>query len=94
MCFMPQNSINNNGDTNMSGVMPDVLLSEYEGIIANVGENANDEAIIAALVRDGEWTEQGARVVVRLALEYGTSILRNAVALAEAMDIEDGAAGL
>jgi hypothetical protein len=84
----------NDGDANMSKVMTDVLFSEYEGIIANVGENATDEAIIAALVRDGDWTEQGARVVVRLAREYGTSILRNAVALAEAMDIEDGSAGL
>jgi len=84
----------NDGDARMSEVITDVLLSEYEGIIANVGENANDETIIAALVRDGDWTEQGARVVVRLAREYGTSILRNALALAEAMDIEDGSAGL
>jgi hypothetical protein len=84
----------NDGDANMSKVMTDVLLSEYEGIIASVGENANDEAIIAALVRDADWSEQGARVVVRLAREYGSSILRNALALAEAMNIEDGSAGL
>lgn len=85
---------NYDGDANMSEVMTDVLLSEYESIVASVGENATDEAIIAALVRDGDWTEQGAWVIVRLAREYGTSILRNAVALAEAMDIEDGLAGL
>lgn len=34
---------NNDGDANMSEVITDVLLSEYEGIIASVGENATDE---------------------------------------------------
>lgn len=78
----------------MPTVMTDALLSEYETIIANVGKDADDEAIIAALVRDGEWTEQGAQEVLRLARTYGTSILRNALALASAMQIEDGEAGL
>ncbi|TWT44551.1 hypothetical protein RAS1_09660 [Phycisphaerae bacterium RAS1] len=78
----------------MPAVMTDVLLSEYETIVADVGENVTDAAIIAALVRDGDWTEQGAREVLRLAQMYGTSILRNALALASAMQIEDGEAGL
>ena len=78
----------------MTAVMTDVLLSEYQTIISNVGEDATDEAIIAALVRDSAWTEQGAREVLQLARKYGTSILRNALALASAMQIEDGEAGL
>jgi spore coat protein CotH len=61
---------------------------------ARVGKDAADETIIAALVRDGDWTEHGAREVVQLARKYGTSILRNALALASAMQIEDGEAGL
>ncbi|MFN7431250.1 MAG: hypothetical protein ACK54T_00295 [bacterium] len=78
----------------MPEVISDLLLSEYEGIVSRVGENAIDDAIIAALVGDGDWTDEGARAVVHLARTYGTSILRNALALAEAMDIEDGSAGL
>ena len=42
----------------------------------------------------GDWTEQGAREVLQLARRYGTSILRNALALAAAMKIEDGRVGL
>jgi len=78
----------------MGAVITDTLLSEYDTMIARVGENASDEQIIAALVRDSAWTEQGAREVLELARKYGTSILRNALALASAMQIEDGAAGL
>jgi hypothetical protein len=78
----------------MPAIMTDVLLSEYKGIIASVGENATDEAIIAALVRESEWTEEGAQAIVQLARQYGASILRNALALASAMQIEDGEVGL
>lgn len=41
-----------------------------------------------------KWTAQGARKVLQLARRYGTSILRSALALAAAMQIEDGNAGL
>jgi len=78
----------------MPEIITDVLLSEYEIIIAEVGENATDEQIVAALVRDSAWTEQGACEVLQLARKYGTSILRNALALASAMNIEDGTSGL
>lgn len=84
----------NDGDANMPGVITEVLLSEYEGVIASVGENATDDAIAAALVRDSAWTEEGARVVVQLARKHGTSILRNALALAAALGIDDGTDGL
>ncbi|MBX3385223.1 MAG: hypothetical protein KF768_01485 [Phycisphaeraceae bacterium] len=74
--------------------MTDVLLSEYETLIAVVGEHASDDEIVAALVRDADWTEQGAREVLQITRTYGASILRNALALASAMQIEDGEAGL
>ena len=70
------------------------LRLEYREIISDVGENRDDQRIISALVDDADWTERGAREVLQLARMYGTSILRNALALAEAMDIEDGEAGL
>lgn len=78
----------------MTRVVTEFLVSEYESIVAELGKDPSDEAIIAALVRDAEWTEQGARTVLLLARQYGTSILRNALVLAAAMDVEDGEAGL
>ena len=78
----------------MNELMTDTLLDEYETIIADLGTDATDEKIVRALVERGDWIEQGAREVLQLARRYGTSILRNALALAEAMKIEDGNAGL
>jgi len=78
----------------MNELMTDTLLAEYETILTDLGAEATDEQIVCALVDRGAWTEQGAREVLQLARRYGTSILRNALALAEAMQIEDGNAGL
>jgi len=78
----------------MNELMTDTLLAEYETIITDLGAEATDEQIVRALVERGDWTEQGAREVLQLARRYGTSILRNALALAAAMQIEDGYAGL
>jgi hypothetical protein len=78
----------------MAEVMTDVLMAEYETIITDVGADGNDDEIVSALIRDADWTEQGASEVLRLARTYGTSILRNALALASAMRIEDGTSGL
>lgn len=78
----------------MIAMVTDALLSEYETLVAEAGECASDGAIIAVLVRDADWTEHGALEVLSLAKRYGTSVLRNALALAAAMQIEDGEAGL
>ncbi len=77
----------------MPEVISNVLLSEYESLIAGLGEGATDEQIVAALVNEADWTERGARELLKLARNYGTSILRNSLALASAMRIEDGEAG-
>lgn len=78
----------------MPELITDVLAAEQDNLIAKVGEEATEDQIVAALVRDSDWTEQGAHEVLHLARKYGTSILRNALALASAMQIEDGEAGL
>lgn len=70
------------------------LRLEFREIVNRVGSSEHDQPIISALIEQAEWTDDGARVVLQLAKHYGTSILRNALALAEAMDIEDGDAGL
>jgi hypothetical protein len=78
----------------MNELMSETLLAEYENIIADLGHNATDDQLVTALTDRADWTGRGALEVLRLAREYGTSILRNALALAEAMRIEDGEAGL
>lgn len=78
----------------MNELMTDTLLAEYETIIADLGAEATDDQIVRALVERADWTERGAHEVLQLARRYGTSILRNALALAQAMNIEDGDAGL
>ena len=78
----------------MNELMTDALVAEYETIIADLGAQATDEQIVDALVEQVDWTDRGAREVLHLARGYGTSILRNALALAEAMRIEDGNVGL
>lgn len=78
----------------MPELITDVLASEYDTLIAELGEDATDDQIVAVLVRDADWTEQGAREVLQLARKYGTSILRNALALAASMGVEDGSSGL
>ena len=78
----------------MNELMTDTLVAEYETIIADLGAKATDEKIVHGLVEQAGWTERGAREVLHLARGYGTSILRNALALAEAMQIEDGNVGL
>ncbi len=70
------------------------LRLEYREIIRRIGGTSDDRQIISMLIEEAAWTDRDARVVLQLAKDYGTSILRNALALAEAMDIEDGEAGL
>jgi hypothetical protein len=75
----------------MNAQMTDCLRTEYETIVSNLPTDATDEQIVHALVEHGDWTERGARAVVMLAREYGVFVLRNALALAQALNIEDGA---
>jgi hypothetical protein len=78
----------------MYELFPDNLLAEYETIITEFSAHPTDEDIVGALVARGDWTKHGARAILMLARAYGTPILRNALALANAMGIEDGDSGL
>jgi hypothetical protein len=78
----------------MNELMTDTLVAEYETIIADLGAQATDEQIMHTLVGQADWTERGAVAIVTLAREYGSAVLRNALALADAMGIDDGEAGL
>ncbi len=78
----------------MNELMTDTLVAEYESIIADLGAQATEEEIVSALVERADWTQQGARAVTMLSRKYGVFVLRNALALANAMQIEDGEGGL
>lgn len=75
-------------DTNPA--YPASLREEYQSLVNALPESAADTALIAALTAQAEWTQEGAAELVRLARRQGCFMLRNALALAEAMGIEDG----
>ncbi|MDX2198903.1 MAG: hypothetical protein SF069_08025 [Phycisphaerae bacterium] len=77
-----------------NSVYPISLRLEYRELLARMGRKTEDADIVASLISEAAWTEEGARKVLQLAQTYGVSVLRNALALAEALDIEDGAGGL
>lgn len=70
------------------------LADEYRSLVDRVDHATDETKLRTVLVRDAEWTAEGARTVVMLAKRYGAFVLANALALAEALDIEDGDAGI
>jgi len=70
------------------------FIDEYKVLVDSLGSDPDDESLTARLREDSEWTERGSATLVMLARQYGTFILANALALAEALEIEDGEAGL
>jgi hypothetical protein len=69
-------------------------ISEYNSTVGVVsGKSISDvdpEQLIHTLAEEHDWTYQGARTIVSLANEYGAFMLRNALALAVALNKEDG----
>jgi len=78
----------------MNELMTETLSAEYEAIVTDLGKDATYEQIVRALVERSDWTEKAARTVVMLAQRHGVFTLRNALALADALGIEDGASGI
>jgi hypothetical protein len=70
------------------------FVAEYRALVGHLGPDPDDEDICALLMTDSEWSVLGSATLVMLARQYGTFVLANALALAEAMEIEDGEAGL
>jgi len=69
-------------------------ISEYDATVNALHRGATrggDAARLArALSTDHDWTDSGARAIMRLANDYGAFMLRNALALAVVLDKEDG----
>lgn len=64
-----------------------------EGISSRV-TNLEWTNIENKLQTDAGWTDEGAKHIASLARNYGSFVLRNALALAITLDIEDGNFGL
>ena len=73
-------------------------VHEYRGLLASGQVDGTEivdmNRLVPHLLRAHDWTEEGARVIVTLANEYGAFMLRNALALALALGKEDGDLGL
>jgi hypothetical protein len=72
-------------------------VREYRSLLASsevqVTEQGDAKRVVEHLSRAHDWTEDGARVIVTLANEYGVFMLRNALGLALALGKEDGDLG-
>jgi hypothetical protein len=75
------------------------LISEYEDLLLQSAQSestvaeVNLKLLVGALCKSADWTERGADIIVRLATAYGAFVLRNALALAVALETEDGELG-
>lgn len=76
------------------------IVAEYQALLADLAPagrapwpKASLKRVRQALVNDADWTPRAAHHLTILASEYGSFFLRNALALAIAMDIEDGDRG-
>ncbi|HOC93923.1 MAG TPA: hypothetical protein PKH33_16370 [bacterium] len=81
----------------MVGLNIDFLVEEYETFIKEITrkDDASKQDISMselhnALVISGEWSDRAAEHLILLSKNYGAFFLRNALALAVALDIEDG----
>jgi hypothetical protein len=68
-------------------------ISEYRSMLPRSRRQAkgrNADTIRDRLMSAHDWTDRGAETIVQLAHNYGAFMLRNALALAVAMEKEDG----
>jgi hypothetical protein len=68
------------------------LVEEYRALFADA-DTDSQESLETTLVREAEWTPEAAEHLLRLARDYGSFMLRNALAISLALDIEDGELG-
>lgn len=75
------------------------LVSEYTTLVeecrvaSSADEELNWDFLEYSLAKHADWTPSAAQALTTLARDYGAFMLRNALALAIALDIEDGELG-
>jgi len=72
--------------TDLSG-----LAGEYETLLEEAIREGRE--VESVLVGEAEWTPVAAQHLVQLVRDYGSFMLRNATAIAIALNIEDGELG-
>lgn len=84
----------------MIGLNLAFLADEYKTLVKEITRNDDSSnqdismtALHNALVINGEWTDKAAEQLILLSKNYGSFFLRNACALAAALNIEDGDLG-
>jgi hypothetical protein len=68
------------------------LVEEYRTLFEEAESNSPD-GLEETLVHKAEWTPEAAAHLLRLVRENGAFMLRNALAISLALDVEDGELG-
>lgn len=72
------------------------LIAEYEELLQQGTESENIlpvenlRSTVCALSKSADWSRRGANEIARLANDYGAFMLRNALAVAIVLGMEDG----
>ncbi|HUW82979.1 MAG TPA: hypothetical protein VMZ31_09290 [Phycisphaerae bacterium] len=66
-----------------------MLVEEYRALLGDE-ESPSSEFLEGALARGGDWTPRAARHLRELVINYGSFMLRNALAISLALQTEDG----
>ena len=76
------------------------LVNEYVSLIDQrdektliIDQSPDFDALTERLITEGNWTASGAEHLMRLTKDNGVFMLRNALAFAIALEIEDGGLG-
>ena len=80
------------------GAYLESLIAEYaelfrQGSHSPEKEQKNLQSDVCALTESADWSNRGADEIARLARDYGSFMLRNALAIAIVLGIEDGELG-
>ena len=67
------------------------LVEEYQVLLERTD---SEDSFRNALIGESEWSPQAATHLLQLAKDYGSFVLRNALATSLALEIEDGELGL
>jgi len=77
-----------------------LTIQEYAAVFSMAKKKSTEDKLIdwarveVKLQNEMEWTPEGAAHIAALARDYGAFVLRNAMALAISLGIEDGDSGL
>ena len=81
--------------TNVVGLTQEyiTLVDECRSIEPRTNQAVSRDRLVNALVESSDWTAEAATALVQTADNYGVFMLRNALALAIALNVEDGQLG-